>query len=103
VEVGFHGHDTRGLGVANALAAVDAGAAGVDASVGGLGGCPFAGKGASGNVASEEVLGMLEDAGVPTGVDVDGVAAVALELERLLGHPLPSRRLALFKATGSAR
>lgn len=103
VEVGFHGHDTRGLGVANALAAVDAGAAAVDASVGGLGGCPFAGKGASGNVASEEVLGMLEDAGVPTGVDVDGVAAVALELERLLGHPLPSRRLALFKATGSAR
>jgi hydroxymethylglutaryl-CoA lyase len=103
VEVGFHGHDTRGLGVANALAAVDAGAAAVDASVGGLGGCPFAGKGASGNVASEEVLGMLEDAGIPTGVDVDGVAAVALELERLLGHPLPSRRLALFKATGSAR
>ena len=103
VEVGFHGHDTRGLGVANVLAAVDAGAAAVDASVGGLGGCPFAGKGASGNVASEEVLGMLEDAGIPTGVDVDGVAAVALELERLLGHPLPSRRLALFKATGSAR
>jgi hydroxymethylglutaryl-CoA lyase len=103
LEVGFHGHDTRGLGVANALAAVDAGAAAVDASVGGLGGCPFAGKGASGNVASEEVLGMLEDAGIPTGVDVDGVAAVALELERLLGHPLPSRRLALFKATGSAR
>jgi len=103
VEVGFHGHDTRGLGVANVMAAVDAGAAAVDASVGGLGGCPFAGRGASGNVASEEVVGLLDDLGVPTGVDVDLVAGVAADLETMLGRPLPSRRLALYKATGSAR
>lgn len=103
LEVGFHGHDTRGLGVANVLAAVEAGVDGVDSSVGGLGGCPFAGRGASGNVASEEVVGMLEGLGLSTGVDVDRVVQVAAELETLLGHPLPSRRLALYKATGSAR
>lgn len=103
VELGFHGHDTRGLGVANVLAAVEAGLDTVDSSVGGLGGCPFAGRGASGNVASEEVIGLLDGIGIPTGVDVDRVAGVAAELEELLGHPLPSRRLALYKATGSAR
>jgi len=103
VELGFHGHDTRGLGVANVLAGVEAGLDGVDASVGGLGGCPFAGRGASGNVASEEVVGLLDGVGIDTGVDVDRLAGVAAELEELLGHPLPSRRLALYKATGSAR
>jgi hydroxymethylglutaryl-CoA lyase len=103
VELGFHGHDTRGLGVANVLAGVDAGLDGVDASVGGLGGCPFAGRGASGNVASEEVVGLFDGLGIDSGVDVDGLAGVAAELEELLGHPLPSRRLALYKATGSAR
>ena len=100
---GFHGHDTRGLGVANVLAGVEAGLDGVDSSVGGLGGCPFAGRGASGNVASEEVVGLLDAIGIDSGVDVDRLAAVAAELEQLLGHPLPSRRLALYKATGSAR
>jgi hydroxymethylglutaryl-CoA lyase len=75
--------------------------------VGGLGGCPFAGRGASGNVASEEVVGLLDaigiDSGITSGIDVDRLAAVAAELEELLGHPLPSRRWALYKATGSAR
>jgi hydroxymethylglutaryl-CoA lyase len=103
VELGFHGHDTRGLGVANVLAGVEAGLDGVDASVGGLGGCPFAGRGASGNVASEEVVGLLDAVGIPSGIDLDRLAAVGAELEDLLGHPLPSRRLALYKATGSAR
>jgi hydroxymethylglutaryl-CoA lyase len=103
VELGFHGHDTRGLGVANVLAGVEAGLDGVDASVGGLGGCPFAGRGASGNVASEEVVGLFDGVGIDSGVDVDRLAGVAVELEELLGHPLPSRRLALYKATGSAR
>ncbi|MGH8998514.1 MAG: hydroxymethylglutaryl-CoA lyase [Acidimicrobiia bacterium] len=103
VEFGFHGHDTRGMGVANVAAAVEAGAEGIDASVGGLGGCPFAGRGASGNVASEEVIGLLDGLGVACGIDIDMVAEVAAELESRLGHPLPSKRLALYKATGSAR
>jgi hypothetical protein len=54
-------------------------------------------------VASEEVVGLFDGLGIDSGVDVDGLAGVAAELEELLGHPLPSRRLALYKATGSAR
>lgn len=103
VDLGFHAHDTRGMGLANALAAVEAGVDGLDSSLGGLGGCPFAGKGAAGNVASEEVIGLLDDLGAPTGVALDAVAACSAHMEHLLGHPLPSRRLALFRATGSAR
>lgn len=103
LDLGFHAHDTRGLGLANALAALTAGVDGLDSSLGGLGGCPFAGKGAAGNVASEEVIGLLDRSDDPTGIDVDRIAACSVRLEELLGHPLPSRRLALFKATGSAR
>ncbi|MEM8618799.1 MAG: hydroxymethylglutaryl-CoA lyase, partial [Actinomycetota bacterium] len=69
VPVGVHLHDTRGLGVANALAAVDAGATRVDASLGGLGGCPFA-PGASGNVSVEDVVHAFEEMGCRTGIDV---------------------------------
>lgn len=103
LDLGFHAHDTRGMGLANALAAIDAGVDGLDSSLGGLGGCPFAGKGAAGNVASEEVIGLMEDLGLSPGVDLDRVAACSARLEDALAHPLPSRRLALFRATGSAR
>lgn len=103
LDLGFHAHDTRGMGLANALAAIDAGVDGLDSSLGGLGGCPFAGKGAAGNVASEEVIGLMDDLGMPSGVDLDRVAACSSQLEDLLGRSLPSRRLALFRATGSAR
>ena len=103
LDLGFHAHDTRGMGLANALAAIDAGVDGLDSSLGGLGGCPFAGKGAAGNVASEEVIGLMEDLGLSPGVDLDRVAACSAHLEDVLAHPLPSRRLALFRATGSAR
>jgi hydroxymethylglutaryl-CoA lyase len=103
LDLGFHAHDTRGMGLANVLAAIDAGVDGLDSSLGGLGGCPFAGKGAAGNVASEEVIGLMDDLGLSPGVDLDGVAACSARLEDLLGHSLPSRRLALFRATGSAR
>jgi (R)-citramalyl-CoA lyase len=86
--VGFHGHDTRHTGVASAWAAVEAGAAVLDGSVGGLGGCPFAPR-ATGNVATEDVVYLLEREGVDTGVDLDGLIGVAEWLEGLLGRTLP--------------
>jgi hydroxymethylglutaryl-CoA lyase/(R)-citramalyl-CoA lyase len=88
--LGFHGHDTRHTGVACAWAALEAGALVLDASVGGLGGCPFAPR-ATGNVATEDVLYLLEREGVETGVDLDALIAVARWLEGLLGRELPGR------------
>ena len=86
VPLGAHFHNTRGMGIANALAAVQAGVTQLDASVGGLGGCPFA-PGASGNIATEELVYLLEDAGVRTGVDIDAVLAAA---DPCAGAPRPS-------------
>ncbi|MEX2644864.1 MAG: hydroxymethylglutaryl-CoA lyase [Gaiellaceae bacterium] len=88
--VGFHGHDTRHTGVASAWAAVEAGASVLDASVGGLGGCPFAPR-ATGNVATEDVVYLLEREGVETGVDLEGLIGVAEWLEGVLGRTLPGR------------
>ena len=90
VPVGGHFHDTRHTGVACAWAAVEAGAAVLDASVGGLGGCPFAPR-ATGNVATEDVLYLLDREGVETGVDLDALISVAKWLEQLLGRELPGR------------
>ena len=87
---GGHFHDTRHTGVANAWAALEAGATVLDASVGGLGGCPFAPR-ATGNVATEDVLYLLDREGVETGVDLEAVIAVAAWLEELLGRELPGR------------
>jgi isopropylmalate/homocitrate/citramalate synthase len=84
---GFHGHNTRSTGYANCLAALDAGAELLDASVGGLGGCPYAPR-ATGNVATEDLVYLLEGEGVVTGVDLDALIAVAQWLEELLGRQL---------------
>jgi hydroxymethylglutaryl-CoA lyase/(R)-citramalyl-CoA lyase len=84
---GFHGHNTRNTGYANALAALDAGATVLDASVGGLGGCPYAPR-ATGNVATEDLVYLLHGEGVETGVDVDALIAIARWLEGLLGRRL---------------
>ena len=89
VPLGAHFHDTRGMGLANAWAAVQAGVTQLDASVGGLGGCPFA-PGASGNIATEELAYLLEDAGITTDVDLDGMLTAARVAEDLVGHQLPS-------------
>ncbi len=86
--VGFHGHNTRNTGYANALAAVEAGATVLDASIGGIGGCPFAPR-ATGNVATEDLVFLLEGEGVETGVDLDALVAVAEWLEGVLGRTLP--------------
>jgi isopropylmalate/homocitrate/citramalate synthase len=84
---GFHGHNTRNTGYANALAALDAGARVLDASVGGLGGCPYAPR-ATGNVATEDLVYLVEGEGIETGVDLDGLVAVSEWLESVLGRPL---------------
>jgi hydroxymethylglutaryl-CoA lyase len=84
---GFHGHNTRSTGYANALAALEAGATVLDASVGGLGGCPFAPK-ATGNIATEDLVYLLEGEGVETGVDLDELIRVSQWLEGVLGRRL---------------
>jgi isopropylmalate/homocitrate/citramalate synthase len=84
---GFHGHNTRNTGYANALAALDAGASVLDASVGGLGGCPYAPR-ATGNVATEDLVYLLEGEGVDTGVDLDALIGVSEWLESVLGRQL---------------
>jgi hydroxymethylglutaryl-CoA lyase/(R)-citramalyl-CoA lyase len=84
---GFHGHNTRNTGYANCLAAIDAGAQLLDASVGGLGGCPYAPR-ATGNVATEDVVYLLEGEGIETGVDLDALIAVSVWLESILGRKL---------------
>ena len=88
--VGVHLHNTRNTGLANAYVAVEEGAGAVDASVGGIGGCPFA-PGAAGNIATEDLLYMLEGEGVETGIDLDGLIGVARWLESLLGRTLPGQ------------
>jgi len=84
---GFHGHNTRNTGYANCLAALDAGATLLDASVGGLGGCPYAPR-ATGNVATEDLVYLLEGEGIETGVDLDALIAISQWLEELLGRRL---------------
>jgi hydroxymethylglutaryl-CoA lyase len=86
----LHFHNTRGTALANLLSALELGITEFDASVGGLGGCPYAGPGAAGNVATEEVVHMLHDLGIDTGVDLDALLEVAAEAERLVGRQLPS-------------
>ena len=90
--LGLHFHNTRGAGLANVYAALQLGVDDFDASVGGLGGCPYA-PGASGNIATEEVVHMLEDMGVRTGVDLDALIETAELAERLVGRQLPSQVL----------
>ena len=85
--VGAHLHNTRNTGFANAYAALEGGATTLDSSIGGLGGCPFAPR-ATGNVATEDLVYMLEGDGVETGVDLDALISISEWLERVLGRPL---------------
>jgi hydroxymethylglutaryl-CoA lyase/(R)-citramalyl-CoA lyase len=90
VPVGGHFHDTRSTGYANALAALEAGAAVLDASVGGLGGCPFAPR-ATGNVATEDLVYLLDGEGIETRISLDALIGVSEWLEGVLGRPLEGR------------
>jgi isopropylmalate/homocitrate/citramalate synthase len=84
---GVHLHNTRNTGYANALAAIDAGATLLDASVGGLGGCPYAPR-ATGNIATEDLVYLLEGEGLETGVDLDALISISQWLEGVLGRRL---------------
>jgi hydroxymethylglutaryl-CoA lyase len=89
-EIAVHFHDTRGTALANILVSVEMGITTVDAALGGLGGCPYA-PGASGNVATEDVVYMLEGMGVRTGVDLDKLVDCARLASTLVGHEVPSK------------
>ena len=95
--VALHFHDTWGRALANILAGLEVGITTFDASAGGLGGCPFA-PGAAGNVATEDVVALLEGEGVHTGIDLDKLADASLGLAAATGLALPSRALAAIKA-----
>jgi hydroxymethylglutaryl-CoA lyase len=86
----LHFHNTRGLGLANVLAAYEVGARRFDAALGGLGGCPFA-PGASGNICTEDLVNMCDEMGIPTGVDLPKLIALSRGLPVLLGHDVPGQ------------
>jgi isopropylmalate/homocitrate/citramalate synthase len=90
-QLSLHLHDTRGLAVANAHAGLRMGVTRYDSTVGGLGGCPFAGqKGAAGNICTEELVLLCEEMGIRTGVDLDVLIEVGRRAEAIVGHVLPS-------------
>jgi hydroxymethylglutaryl-CoA lyase len=90
LELTFHFHNTRGMGLANLLAAVQAGIDRFDGSLGGLGGCPYA-PGATGNICSEDALHMLQAMGLQTGVDLERLLVLARALPHLVGRPVPGQ------------
>ena len=94
----LHLHDTRGMALANVVAGLQAGIAHYDGAAGGLGGCPYA-PGATGNVATEDLVHMLHLMGIETGVDLDAVIAIARRLQEVVGHPLESRILKAGKTS----
>jgi len=90
LKLSLHLHDTRGMGIANAYAGLQMGIDRFDASVAGLGGCPFAGhKSAAGNVCTEDLVFMCEEMGINTGIDLDRLIECARLAEEVVGHPLP--------------
>jgi hydroxymethylglutaryl-CoA lyase len=92
LHVKLHLHDTRGCAVANAVAAMEVGVSEFDSSVGGLGGCPFAGhKGAAGNICTEDLAFACGEMGIETGIDLDALVEAAKLAEELVGHPLPGK------------
>jgi hydroxymethylglutaryl-CoA lyase len=89
-KIALHFHDTRGTALANVLTALDLGVTTFDASAGGLGGCPYA-PGATGNLATEDLIYMLNGLGIETGVNLDALVAASAFIEARIGHRLPSR------------
>ncbi len=101
-QIALHMHDTRGTALANVLAGLEAGLSTFDASIGGLGGCPYA-PGASGNLATEDLVYMLQGMGYETGISFDGLVAAGELAQRLVGRPLPGKALQAELAGRSAR
>jgi isopropylmalate/homocitrate/citramalate synthase len=100
-QVALHFHDTRGTALANVLAGLQAGVTTFDTSAGGLGGCPYA-PGAAGNLATEDLVSMLEGLEIATGVDLAGVVRASSLIAPHLGHPLPSRYVQAVQRTNGA-
>jgi hydroxymethylglutaryl-CoA lyase len=96
-----HFHDTYGQALANTLTAMRYGITVVDASAGGLGGCPFA-KNATGNLATEDLVWMLHGLGLHTGVDLDALAATSVWMAGVLGRPSPSRVVTALARSGAS-
>ena len=99
IEWTLHTHDTRAMAIPNILAAMQLGVTNFDASIGGLGGCPFA-PGASGNVCTEDLVHCLHAMGVATGIDLDRLVAVSRRVEQIVGRPMPGQ---IIKAGPSTR
>ena len=97
---GMHFHDTRGIAVANVMASLELGLSHFDSSAGGLGGCPFAGPGAAGNLATEDLLYLLDGLGIEHGVSLEGVLAASRYIVDAVGHPLTSK---VYQAGGRLR
>jgi hydroxymethylglutaryl-CoA lyase len=96
--IGLHLHNTRGLGIANALAGLQCGVADFEGSVGGLGGCPFAPR-AVGNICTEDFVHMAETMGIATGIDLDALIAAARLAQDLVGRTLPGMVMKAGKAS----
>lgn len=90
LSVGLHFHNTRGLGLVNVMAGLDQGVVRFDSAIGGLGGCPFA-AGATGNICSEDVVHLLDELGIRTGIDLDRLIETARMVETIVGRPLPGQ------------
>ena len=101
-QIALHFHDTRGTALANVLAALQMGVTTFDGSAGGLGGCPYA-PGASGNLATEDLVYMLDGLGIETGISLAGVLEASMFIEQKIGHALASRYAAAWKATAGRR
>ena len=89
-EITLHFHNTRGIGLANVMNGLQIGITSYEAAVGGLGGCPFA-PGATGNICTEDLVYLLHELGIETGIDLDALIAIARRVEAILGRPLPGQ------------
>jgi hydroxymethylglutaryl-CoA lyase len=101
-KLALHCHDTYGTALANVMAGLEMGISNFDASAGGLGGCPYA-PGASGNVATEDVVSLLDRLGIHTGVDMNKVVEAAAFMEALLGRPLTSKTYQRLKPSTAGK
>ena len=98
----MHFHDTRGTALANIVKSVEMGITKFDSALGGLGGCPYA-KGASGNVATEDLLYLFDEMGIHTGVEMNAVLEAATFVEQKLGKPVASKQMAIVRNERSAQ
>lgn len=101
-QLAMHFHDTRGTALANVVASLTQGLTKFDSAIGGLGGCPYA-KGASGNVATEDLLYLLHEMGIETGISLSGIQQTALFMEGILGKNLSSKQLAITRGEESCQ